>query len=213
VNARALNALAAVILAAQEKDRTPMGIAIAVESAGLLLSPESAAELEQLRSARRVEHVWYCHKARMERRERARADRPTGEVRALRAERAETNTALTLAVEDNALLRARVAELMAELRIGTPWTCGPCGKENTRDVCVVCETDRPEADEEPYASRLLPARDALCGGCGHSGADHHHAGTKCWVNLPRASRASMAEPLPPLEICGCKAFAAAEVTS
>jgi hypothetical protein len=45
---------------------------------------------------------------------------------------------------------ARVAELEAELRIGTPWTCGPCGKENTRDVCVVCETDRP--DDETVTS-------------------------------------------------------------
>jgi hypothetical protein len=49
VNARALNALAGVICRAQEQDRTPMGIAIAVESAGMLQSPESAVELERLR--------------------------------------------------------------------------------------------------------------------------------------------------------------------
>jgi hypothetical protein len=50
VNARALNALAGVICRAQENGKqTPMGLAIAVESAGLLLSPESAAELERLR--------------------------------------------------------------------------------------------------------------------------------------------------------------------
>lgn len=53
MNARALNALAGVICRAQENGKqTPMGIAIAVESAGLLQSPESAAELEQLRSER-----------------------------------------------------------------------------------------------------------------------------------------------------------------
>ena len=50
MNARALNALAGVICRAQENGKqTPMGLAIAVESAGLLLSPESAAELEELR--------------------------------------------------------------------------------------------------------------------------------------------------------------------
>lgn len=42
--------------------------------------------------------------------------------------------------------RARVAELEAELRIGLPWTCDACGKENTRDVCAVCETDRPDPE-------------------------------------------------------------------
>ncbi|MFD7774322.1 hypothetical protein [Streptomyces sp. NPDC059753] len=39
-----------MILAAQAKDRTPAGIALALESARLLMSPETAAELEQLRS-------------------------------------------------------------------------------------------------------------------------------------------------------------------
>ncbi|MEU0372387.1 hypothetical protein ABZ070_19375 [Streptomyces sp. NPDC006283] len=47
---RALNALAGVICAAQTQDRTPMGIAFAIESAGLLNSPEHAAEVEQLRN-------------------------------------------------------------------------------------------------------------------------------------------------------------------
>ncbi|MFF4749984.1 hypothetical protein ACWD5R_08030 [Streptomyces sp. NPDC002514] len=64
-------------------------------------------------------------------------------------------------------LRARVAELEAELRIGAPWKCPVCSKENTRDVCVICETDRPEADEEPAPSadgitrRIVPVRRAL----------------------------------------------------
>jgi len=50
VNTRALNALAGVICRAQEQDRTPMGIALAVDSAGLHMSPEMAAELKRLRS-------------------------------------------------------------------------------------------------------------------------------------------------------------------
>jgi protein-tyrosine-phosphatase len=48
MNTKALNALAGVICRAQEQDRTPMGIAFAVDSAGLHMSPETAAELEQL---------------------------------------------------------------------------------------------------------------------------------------------------------------------
>lgn len=52
MNARALTALAGVIAAAMRQDRTPMGIALAIESAGLLQSPESAAELVALRAER-----------------------------------------------------------------------------------------------------------------------------------------------------------------
>jgi hypothetical protein len=52
MNGRALNALAGVIAAAMKQDRTPMGIALAIESAGLLQSPESAAELVALRAER-----------------------------------------------------------------------------------------------------------------------------------------------------------------
>ncbi|WP_155054564.1 zinc finger Ran-binding domain-containing protein [Streptomyces blattellae] len=45
-------------------------------------------------------------------------------------------------------LRARVAELEAGLRIGAPWTCGVCGNANRRDVCVICETDRPDPSQD-----------------------------------------------------------------
>ncbi|MGW0552320.1 hypothetical protein [Streptomyces altiplanensis] len=48
MNTKALNQLADVICRAQTLDRTPMGIAFAVQSACLLQSPESAAELAQL---------------------------------------------------------------------------------------------------------------------------------------------------------------------
>jgi hypothetical protein len=46
---------------------------------------------------------------------------------------------------DAALDRVKVLE--AELRIGKPWKCPTCSKENDRDVCVICETDRPEDTE------------------------------------------------------------------
>ncbi|THA82774.1 hypothetical protein [Streptomyces sp. A0592] len=49
MNTKALNSLADLILRAQEQDRTPMGIAIAVDAAGRHMSPETAAELVRLR--------------------------------------------------------------------------------------------------------------------------------------------------------------------
>ncbi|WP_228181306.1 hypothetical protein [Streptomyces anulatus] len=48
MNAKRINAAAGVILAAQKQRQTPAGIAAALEAAGLLQSPESAAELAQL---------------------------------------------------------------------------------------------------------------------------------------------------------------------
>lgn len=47
--ARALNRIADLICRAQRSDRTPMGIALALDSAGVLTSPETAAEVARLR--------------------------------------------------------------------------------------------------------------------------------------------------------------------
>lgn len=71
MNTKALNSLADLICRAQEQDRTPMGIAFAVDAAGRHMSPEVAAELESLRA----------------------------EVAALRDERHSTNEALDDAVK------------------------------------------------------------------------------------------------------------------
>lgn len=49
MNAKRVSAAAGVVLAAQKQRQTPAGIAAALEAAGLLQSPESAAELEALR--------------------------------------------------------------------------------------------------------------------------------------------------------------------
>ncbi|MFE3004205.1 MULTISPECIES: hypothetical protein [unclassified Streptomyces] len=49
MNAKRVSAAAGVILAAQKQRQTPAGIAAALEAAGLLQSPESAAELVALR--------------------------------------------------------------------------------------------------------------------------------------------------------------------
>jgi predicted 2-oxoglutarate/Fe(II)-dependent dioxygenase YbiX len=50
MNTTSLNLLAETILAAQTKDRTPMGIAFAIASAGQHLTPEITAELSRLRA-------------------------------------------------------------------------------------------------------------------------------------------------------------------
>jgi hypothetical protein len=55
MNTKRVNAAAGVILAAQKQRNTAAGIAMALEAAGLLQSPESAAELEQLRRVQAVE--------------------------------------------------------------------------------------------------------------------------------------------------------------
>jgi len=52
-----------------------------------------------------------------------------------------------------------VRRLRAELRIGTLWKCNVCGKDNHRDVCLICETDRP--DPEPAEEQPAEA----CGKC------------------------------------------------
>ncbi|MFJ5057754.1 hypothetical protein ACIP72_37005, partial [Streptomyces cyaneofuscatus] len=51
MNAKRVSAAAGVVLAAQKQRQTPAGIAAALEAAGLLQSPESAAERVALREA------------------------------------------------------------------------------------------------------------------------------------------------------------------
>ncbi|MCX4601172.1 hypothetical protein OG402_11805 [Streptomyces anulatus] len=58
MNAKRINAAAGVIYAAQKVRSTATGIATALEAAGLLQSPESAAELVALRIDRDVCHDW-----------------------------------------------------------------------------------------------------------------------------------------------------------
>lgn len=83
MNTKALNSLADLICRAQEQDRTPMGIALAVDAAGRHMSPEVAQELAALRV----------------------------EVAALREERHSTNTALADTTVAQRADRDRIAEL------------------------------------------------------------------------------------------------------
>ncbi|MEU0671306.1 hypothetical protein ABZ330_00140 [Streptomyces sp. NPDC006172] len=103
MNTRALNSLADLICRAQEQDRTPMGIAFAIDAAGRHMSPETAAELERLRS----------------------------QVAALLEERHSTNESLSEVAEALRVQRDRIAELegqraalAARLRAGQRWKQG-----------------------------------------------------------------------------------------
>lgn len=117
-------------------------------------------------------------------------------------------------------LRARVAELEA-LTPASVQTCRKCGAGYTYgEPCSTCEFRARVAaelqarglngDAEPYVSRVLPPRDAVCArsGCGHSGADHHHGDTKCWAHLPRVRDEFGAWG--GARICGCAGFVAVE---
>ena len=75
------------------------------------------------------------------------SERLRARVAELEAERHVTNEALSDAAERMRADRDRIAELEAELRIGAPWKCHVCGKDNRRDVCVICETDRPDPED------------------------------------------------------------------
>ncbi|MEV6180135.1 hypothetical protein [Streptomyces sp. NPDC052015] len=50
MNTRSVNSAAGVILAALQQNRVPAGIALALDSAGLLMTPETARELAELRA-------------------------------------------------------------------------------------------------------------------------------------------------------------------
>jgi hypothetical protein len=150
-------------------------IVFALGAAGLLMSPDVAAEFEQAKTdARRYRIAWRMAYQRAMGRgwaaDRAGArvhellpavqeatfgrigmqvgrDAALARVAELEAERHSTNEALDSAVQAIRTKDQRIAELEAELRIGPPWKCYVCGKDNRRDVCVICETDRPDAAE------------------------------------------------------------------
>lgn len=151
MNTKRMNTAAGVILAAQESQQTALEIAASLESARLLQSPETAdeqAELLRQRNAFQDQRnaVFATNTELLSRVERADLER-------LQAE------------NENRTLTRRVAELEAELRIGAPWKCSVCGKDNKRDVCAICETNHPDA-EDPCRPCGCPKRfDRHADGC------------------------------------------------
>ncbi|MEU4348268.1 hypothetical protein [Streptomyces sp. NPDC023838] len=60
----------------------------------------------------------------------------------------------------------------------------------------------------PPVAVPFPPRGARCA-CGHSGADHHHAGTACWGELSRLRAAD--GTVGPVRLCDCTAFESVSV--
>lgn len=157
---KALGALADVICRAQANGRrTPMGIALAIESARMLMSPETAVELEALRArADEVERKYSFDTAELK--------KQTAEARAERADQhddlahalgrsigTEWSDLISIAAsaveaeETARKLRARVAELEAETYVAPSPSCTRCyGADAVRFVdnggatspCRVC---------------------------------------------------------------------------
>ncbi|MFE9448373.1 hypothetical protein [Streptomyces sp. NPDC006739] len=121
MNTRALNSLADLICRALGQGRTPMGIAMAIDSAGRHMSPETAAEIERLRArVDEVERAYIFDTAELKR-----------QIAELQAERHVTNEALA---DVTVALRGAQAET-------DPGACQGCGSlpEQWCPDCAACE--------------------------------------------------------------------------
>jgi hypothetical protein len=111
MNARSVNSAAGVVQAAMEQGRqTAAGIALALDAAGLLMSPETAAELVRLRAERHSTNESVSEAAEALRANRDRID-----------ELETTNGALRARLAAVAAQRAALAE---RLRAGQQWRRG-----------------------------------------------------------------------------------------
>ncbi|MFJ1865485.1 hypothetical protein ACIOD1_12720 [Streptomyces sp. NPDC088097] len=129
MNTKSLNSLADLICRAQEQDRTPMGIAFAVDAAGRHMTPEVAAELARLRSR----------------------------VSELEAERHGTNEALSDAAEALRVGRDRMAELEAERTRPAPMFDPVAGLERLRQEIAAAPVEDPH--DSPLHHAYTTGRD------------------------------------------------------
>lgn len=135
MNARSVNALAGVIHAAMQTHQTAAGIAVAVEAAGLLMSPETAAELAQLRAS--VQH------------HANRADSLSRQVRSVRAERQE---------HESASRRRLLAWQSARQRAAGHWEAAGW----VRDERVTAEARVAELEQQLATVRGAVAEAVMC---------------------------------------------------
>ncbi|MFI1287420.1 hypothetical protein ACH4VM_02730 [Streptomyces sp. NPDC020792] len=143
---RSVNAAAGVILAAMQNGRqTPTGIAIALDSARLLQSPETAAEHAQLRA---------MYNAVSEREHDL-----IGERDELRAERDKALAQRNAVVATNERLHAQVEEA-GRARIQAENEARVLTHRIAKLEARLAEDDRP-AGEDPIAYTLTPAAENL----------------------------------------------------
>jgi hypothetical protein len=118
MSARSVNSAAGVVQAAWEQGRqTAAGVAVALDSAGLLMSPEVAAELVRLREERRSTNEWVEDAAEALRVNRDRIDGLESTNKALRSRLA--------------VLEGQRAALAERLRAGQTWRQGRLVSEDT----------------------------------------------------------------------------------
>lgn len=153
MNAARVAAAAGVILAAQQTRQTAAGIAMALESAQLLQSPETAAELVVLREEIAAAHAWIDEHTPQP------TTVPDAIVRVLR-----------WLNEDRRQLRTRVAELERLARLATE---ADAEDRVARSVAAQFPKVAAFLAEEP-----APVADARCLGCGQ-GLDEENIGDFC----------------------------------
>jgi len=136
MNARSINAAAGVVQAAWKQGRrTAAGIALALDSAGLLMSPEVAAELARLREERHSTNESVSEAAEALRENRDRIDALETTNGALRARLAE--------------LEGQRAALAERLRAGQTWRQGRLAGED-----LVAQSELREIFGIPLAAPL-----------------------------------------------------------
>ncbi|MFE1192863.1 hypothetical protein ACFW6E_08690 [Streptomyces olivaceoviridis] len=154
MNTRSVNSAAGVILAAMQQNRTPAGIALALEAAGLLMSPEAAKDMASVSTdavsvaERAVDELRREHeesaRLRSERNEFCdRVDTLTAVAKGNKQHVQSLFAELQRAQRERDEARARVAELEAE-------RAKYVGREPTI------------AEEMAYLSRCLDSVLALC---------------------------------------------------
>ncbi|MFI5525035.1 hypothetical protein [Streptomyces platensis] len=128
MNTLLIKAAADLICRTMRTYRTPAGIAAALDAAGMLQSPEAAAELEQLRaSVAELESTAGRRRIAWQRaRTRARAaggaaDRCAAQAAELQLALQDTVGALLAGQLEREVLRARVAELEQQTADVSPW--------------------------------------------------------------------------------------------
>lgn len=166
MNTKRVNAAAGVILAAQKQRNTAAGIAMALESAGLLQSPESAAELEQLR-------------ARVAELETAREALATRLKVGQRWQQGRTPALVSQNFVSQDELRA-----MFGIPLIAPWDedpCRPCGCpkrfDRHADGCPAQAASVEDPHDSPLHHTYAVPRDLpeVCG-CGHTARTHRPGG-------------------------------------
>jgi septal ring factor EnvC (AmiA/AmiB activator) len=136
VNARSINAAAGVVQAAWKQGRrTAVGIALALDSAQMLMSPETAAELARLREERHSTNESVSEAAEALRVQRDRIDGLESTNAALRARLA--------------VLEGQRAALAERLRAGQTWRQGRLVSED-----VVSQSELREVFGIPLAAPL-----------------------------------------------------------